>query len=40
MPSMMVRYAGAKVFAALQATEEGIHDEGALLRELLGDPHF
>ena len=27
MPSMMVRYAGPKVFVALQETE-GIHDEG------------
>eukprot|EP00438_Fugacium_kawagutii_P032600 Skav233145 [mRNA] locus=scaffold1669:42094:66418:+ [translate_table: standard] len=36
MPSMMVRYAGAKVFAALQATEEGIHDEGAEAWGMLG----
>ncbi len=27
MPSMMVRYAGPKVFVALQQTED-IHDEG------------
>ena len=32
MPSMMVRYAGPKVFVALQETE-GIHDEGGT-REL------